>query len=115
MKLGHIELFCQNTSTTKQFFTNGLGFEIVVEQTGGFVWLQGGAIEILLRPNLEPQSVSHSYQAAHQALVIYTPNLSESRLRLEAAKIEFKGTDGSPECLTFQDPDGRWYQLVNHD
>lgn len=112
MRLGHIEHFCHDTAVTKRFFTEGLGFEIVVEQPGGFVWLQSGPIEILLRPNLQPQVPPNLYQDASQALVIYTSNLNEAKLNLEEAGIEFKGTDGSPTCLTFQDPDGRWYQLV---
>lgn len=114
MRLGHIELFCLDTAVTKRFFTDGLRFSLVVEQPGGFVWLQSGPIEILLRPNLRPQAPANSYQEASQALVIYTENLNEAKLNLEAAGIEFKGTDGSPTCLTFQDPDGRWYQLVDH-
>lgn len=114
MRLGHIELFCRNTLATQRFFIDGLGFEIVVEQPGGFVWLQSGSIEILLRPNLHEQSPIASYQQAHQALVIYADDLRAARARLESASIPILGTDGSPDCLTFQDPDGRWYQLVEH-
>lgn len=111
MRLGHIELFCLDTSVTKRFFVEGLGFEIVVEQPGGFVWLQGGPIEILLRPKLADQNQTASY---HQALVIYTNHLNEARAKLESAGLTILGTDGSDDCLTFQDPDGQWYQLVEH-
>ncbi len=114
MHLGHVELFCRDTAVTKRFFVEGLGFDVVVEQPGGFVWLQGGMIEILLRPNLQDLPAVPNYQSAHQALVVYTEDLGAAHRRLETAGISILGTDGSPDCLTFQDPDGRWYQLVEH-
>ena len=42
-------------------------------------------------------------------------DLEEAKKHFNSKGIEFKGTDGSPNCLTLTDDDGNWFQLVNKD
>jgi hypothetical protein len=44
---------------------------------------------------------------------MYTNDLEETVDAFKKKGLEFKGTDGSEKCLTFTDPDGHWFQLVN--
>ena len=114
MKFGHIELFVKDPEQSKTFYQDVLGFEVTVVQDDQFVWLKSGDVEILLRPG-QNESHAHDYAQAASGLVLYTSDVGAARTALEARGLEFKGTDGSDSCLTFTDPDGHWFQLVNPD
>ncbi|MDB5032829.1 MAG: glyoxalase [Chlorobi bacterium] len=112
MKLGHIELFAHDTAAAGRFYLDVLGFELVAAQDGGFIWLKLGDCEILLRPGAPPASAS-SYRTTAAGMVLYTDDLPGTTERLRERGLEFRGTDGSEDCLTFTDPDGNWFQLVD--
>lgn len=115
MQFGHLELFVSNMSISKHFYQEVLGFEVTDSQSENLVWLQSGPIEILLRQG-QPAQSSQKYEQAPQGIVLYTKNLTETKALLESQQLEFKGTVDSDKCLTFTDPDGNWFQLVNpHD
>lgn len=111
MRIGHIELFVSDPLKSKDFYTNVLGFELTTVQDERFVWLKCGEQEILLRPG-KPVVRADQYQAAAVGLVIYTDDVNAAATRLMDNDLQFRGTDGSDECLTFTDPDGNWFQLV---
>jgi len=112
MNIGHIEIFVQEIEKAKHFYENVLGFEFVVQQGDQFVWLKKGELEFLLRPGKNLHYVSE-YQKTSMAIVLYTDDLSKTKKDLEARGLVFKGFDGSENCLTFTDPDGNWFHLVN--
>ncbi|MCB0722185.1 MAG: VOC family protein [Ignavibacteriae bacterium] len=113
VKLGHIELFVKNPSESKKFYMDVLGFKLVeVQGDGNFVWLCSGESVFLLRPGKGAKR-GVDYQSSSSGLVIYTDDLPASKEQMESKGLEFKGTDGSENCLTFTDPDGNWFQLVN--
>lgn len=115
MQFGHLELFVSDVSIATHFYQKVLGFEITTIQSENLVWLQCSSLEILLRQGQPPQS-SQKYEQAPQGIVLYTKNLAETKALLESRQLEFKGTVDSEKCLTFTDPDGNWFQLVNpHD
>ena len=115
MQFGHLELFVSNMSKSKHFYQEVLGFEVTVSQSEKLVWLQSGPLEILLRQG-QPSQSSQKYEQAPQGIVLYTKNLAETKALLESRQLEFRGTVDSEKCLTFTDPDGNWFQLVNpHD
>jgi catechol 2,3-dioxygenase-like lactoylglutathione lyase family enzyme len=112
-KLGHIEIFVKNPSESKVFYTNVLGFDLVEEQgEGSFIWLRSGESLILLRSGIGTDK-GKDYPSASSGIVIYTDDLSKTKKDMESKGLIFKGTDGSENCLTFTDPDGNWFQLVN--
>lgn len=53
------------------------------------------------------------YKDSDVGFVFYTDDLEKTRKELISHGLEFKGTDGSDSCLTFTDPDGNWFQLVD--
>jgi catechol 2,3-dioxygenase-like lactoylglutathione lyase family enzyme len=112
MKPGHIEIFVKAPLESQKFYTDILGFKVEAVQHEKFVWLSSGELTILLRPG-ENRLNAESYQSANSAIVLYTDELEAAKSQLEAKGLVFKGTDGSPECLTFTDLDGNWFQLVN--
>lgn len=113
MKIGHIELFVRDPGISKKFYTETLGFKLVEEQgNGNFVWVSSGEIIILLRPGKSTDKAT-AYDSSASGIVIYTENLDETRKVLISRGLKFGGTDGSDRCLTFTDPDGHWFQLVN--
>ncbi|MCH7760617.1 VOC family protein [candidate division TA06 bacterium] len=112
MKLGHIEIFVKDPLKSKDFYGEVLGFEVTDVQDDKFVWLKYGSAEILLRPGKTSESPP-TYQDASTAIVFYTDNLDQSVDELKKRGLEFRGIDGSERCLTFTDPDGHWFQLVN--
>ena len=111
MRLGHLELFVRNPLQAKDFYTRALGFEVVVEQ-GEATWLRAGDLEILLRPGRKAPEPA-TYAEASTGHVLYTDDLEGAATRLRECGVEFGATDGSDRCLTFADPDGNWFQLVN--
>ena len=114
IKFGHIEIFSEDPLKAKDFYTDVLGFEVVEIQHGKFVWLKLAEILILIRPGENSLSVSE-YKFSNTGFVMYTNDLEKTKVELIKRGIQFKGTDGSESCLTFNDPDGNWFQLVNPD
>ena len=114
MKLGHIEIFVSDPLKAREFYQHILGFELVDVQGEQYAWFRKDQLEILLRPNRTAPGTP-TYQDAPSAIVLYTANLSESKRELESRGLEFHGTDGSPNCLTFRDLDGNWFQLAEND
>ena len=114
MKFGHIEIFVKNPLDATDFYSDLLGFEIIEIQDNKFVWLKSEDTVILLRPgNFSASSHITEYSKSNTGIVIYTDNLEKTSEQLKAKGLEFKGTDGGEKCLTFTDPDGNWFQLVN--
>src|SRR5947207_2148984 len=111
MTFGHIEFFVNDPLASREFYQDILGFELVAIQNDRFVWLKLGFVEILLRPGRG--DVSPSYAQASSTIVLYTADLDSTITLLTSRGLRFSGTDGSPKCPTFQDPDGHWFQLVN--
>jgi catechol 2,3-dioxygenase-like lactoylglutathione lyase family enzyme len=114
MRIGHIEIFVRDPLRARQFYEETLGFKVTTVQADQFVWLKSGDLELLLRP-AGAANRAETYQDASSALVLYTSDLSRTRKELESRGLVFKATDGSEDCLTFTDPDGNWFQLVEHE
>jgi catechol 2,3-dioxygenase-like lactoylglutathione lyase family enzyme len=112
LKLGHIEVFVTDPLRSKDFYVDVLGFGLEIIQQNKIVWLHSGAYTLLLRPGNKIQRGA-DYQSAEKAFVLYTDNLDETKTILAKKGLVFKGTDGSDRCLTFTDPDGNWFQLVD--
>lgn len=112
IRLGHVELFVANPLRSLEFYRDVLGFELVDVQEGRFVWVRCGVLELLLRPERRQRRPT-SYPSSGVALVLYTDDLDATTAELEKRGLSFRGTDGSDRCLTFSDPDGHWFQLVN--
>lgn len=116
--MGHIEVFVKDPMASKDFYCGVLGFELDTIQQDKFVWLRAGNYTILLRPAASHESTAGrggEYAAAEKGFVLYTNELESAKSELESKGLVFKGTDGSERCLTFTDPDGNWFQLVNPD
>jgi catechol 2,3-dioxygenase-like lactoylglutathione lyase family enzyme len=113
MKLGHIELFVRDPLASRDFYRDVLGFKVIAEQQGKFVWVALGDREILLRPGTVAAPVVARYQDAASAIVLYVDDVSAEAKRLRSRGLMFRGDDGSVDCPTFTDPDGHWFQLVN--
>lgn len=112
LSFGHIELFVKDPLSVKDFYTDILKFELEEIQQDKFVWLKKGSFTILLRPGNPPEAAPN-YQSARKAFVLYTNDLDKTGAELLERGLMFKGTDGSDRCLTFSDPEGNWFQLVN--
>lgn len=112
MKIGHIEIFASDPLKSKDFYVNVLGFEIIEIQHDKFIWLKSGENIFLLRPGINNLQVNE-YKFSNSGIVFYTNELEKTRRELINRGLEFRGTDGSDQCLTFTDPDGNWFQLVN--
>lgn len=114
MRLGHIEIFVRDPLASRNFYRDVLGFQVVVVQNERFVWLRSGEHELLLRPRSDSATDSADrYDHARLALVLYTDDLAASQQALLVAGVTFGAPDGPDCCLTFQDPDGHWIQLVD--
>ncbi len=111
MRLGHLELFCKDCRRTKDFYVSVLGCEEAEVQGGTYIWLRSDDAEILLRPG-KPPKPQPTYADSQAALVFYCQDIDELQARLQSSKVTSCGYDLSPECVTFQDPDGRWIQAV---
>ena len=113
MHIGHIELFVSDPVQARQFYEEVLGFEVTaVQGEGQFIWLKLGDTEILLRPGQESPFIS-AYDQATTGLVLYSNNADQTARELSRRGLTFRGSDGDDGCLTFTDPDGHWFQLVN--
>jgi len=112
MKFGHIEMFVKDPLRSKDFYEKILGFELIEVQGDKFVWLKLGENLFLLRPGEYDLKVNE-YKDSNSGFVLYTDDIEMTRKELTSRGLEFKGTDGSDVCLTFTDPDGNWFQLVD--
>jgi catechol 2,3-dioxygenase-like lactoylglutathione lyase family enzyme len=112
MTLGHIELFVNDPMRSIEFYSKALGMDVTATQKSQFVWLRMGEIEILLRPGTNPPHAP-DYQHTAVALVFYTDDLINTANLLRSRGVQFFVSDGSEKCLTFSDPDGNWFQLLN--
>ena len=113
LRFGHTEIFVSNPMKSKEFYENILGFEVEVVQHGGrVVWMKNQGVSFLLRSNRDTAEAK-TYQNASMALVLYTDDLPGAVADLKNKGLEFKGFDGPETCLTFCDPDGNWFQLVD--
>lgn len=110
MNFGHLELFCRDTAETAAFYVRAFEFEETVKQPGGYIWLQSGAAEVLLRPG-DPGPALETYAQSSLAVVLYCNDLKAKLAELNSLGIAPAGNDGVG-CPTFRDPDGRWVQLV---
>lgn len=112
MKFGHLEIFTIDPQKSKHFYQDVLGFELTVDQGGGYYWLQRGQVEILLRPGNPPQAADR-YESAPTGIVLYADDLEATMQELQQRGLVFRGTVDSDKCFTFTDPDGNWFQLVD--
>lgn len=113
MRFGHIELFVRDPESARKWYELTLGAEFSEEQADGMIqWLKIGKLEILLRPG-QPGDSPEIYKHARSAIVLYTDDLDATVAALKARGLSFEGDDG-PGCPTFRDPDGNWFQLVEH-
>ncbi len=112
LKIGHIEIFIKDPNVSKSFYKDILGFEQIEIQSDVYIWLRSQDVTILLRPG-NPTGMAVNYQSSEKGIVLYTNDLNKTSEELKSRGLEFKGTDGSDKCLTFTDPDGNWFQLVN--
>lgn len=113
MRIGHIEVFVKDALASLPFYRDVLGMEVVAVQREQFVWLESGGVEVLLRPGTPGDRGDHYNQTA-SAFVLYTDDLAATVETLRSRGLVFRGTDGSPDCLTFTGPDGEWFQLVEN-
>ncbi len=114
IRFGHTEIFVKEPLISKDFYENILGFDLVEVQSEKFVWLKLGENLFLLRPGKNDLHADE-YIKSNSGFVLYTDNLDKTKNDFISRGLEFKGTDGSENCLTFTDPDGNWFQLVNPD
>jgi catechol 2,3-dioxygenase-like lactoylglutathione lyase family enzyme len=112
MRVGHIELFVSDPLASKTFYEDVLGGEVVAVQGDRFVWMKFGEVELLLRPG-SPGPEAAAYGEGRAGVVLYTDDLAARVAELKARGLAFRGTDGSDDCLTFTDPDGHWFMLVD--
>lgn len=112
LKFGHTEILVNDPVKSKEFYEEILCFELVEVQNEKFIWLKSGENLFLLRPGKNDLQVNE-YRNSNTGLVLYTDDLNKTKKDLIIRGLEFRGTDGSDECLTFTDPDGNWFQLVN--
>jgi catechol 2,3-dioxygenase-like lactoylglutathione lyase family enzyme len=109
---GHIELFVNDPLASLKFYKDILEFEVLAIQHTNYVWINKDTVEILLRPGSNTDE-SPTYSKARFGLVFYTDNLEKTAKELAARGVVFCGTVDTEKCLTFKDPDGNWFQLVN--
>ncbi len=112
MRVGHVELFVAYPMASKAFYVDVLGGEVVAVQQETFVWIRLGDVELLLRPGAAQEPTS-AYGDTGSGLVLYTDDLPGKVRELRARGLSFRGVDGSDDCLTFSDPDGHWFMLVD--
>jgi len=109
-RIGHLEVFVQDPVASRDWYVHVLGAKFVADQ-GLAQWVALGVVEILLRPG--SGSVAGAYRATSVAPVLYLSDLDGFRERLESNGVAVTHGDDD-ECLTFQDPDGHWYQATAH-
>ena len=114
MRIGHIELFVADERQAVVFYRDVLGFSVVA-QAPGLAWVALDGTEILLRRREGPPLAAAGYDDATHGIVLYTDDLDGARATLEARGLAFRGWADNPNCPTFTDLDGNWFQLVDPD
>jgi catechol 2,3-dioxygenase-like lactoylglutathione lyase family enzyme len=109
-RIGHIEVFVQDPVASRDWYVSVLGAKLVADQ-GQAQWVALGVVEVLLRPG--KGSTASAYRATSVAPVLYLSDLDAFHERLESFGVVVSHGD-EDECLTFQDPDGHWYQATTH-
>jgi catechol 2,3-dioxygenase-like lactoylglutathione lyase family enzyme len=94
------------------FYRDVLGCEVVSIIRNEIAWLKLGEVEVVLRSGKNHSDAS-SYAHSSRGIVLYCDDLDAKLRDLRSRGLEIRGTDGSPRCPTFTDPDGHWFQLVN--
>lgn len=113
MKAGHLEIFVRDPQASVMFYRDVLGFSVETEQADGkYIWMKKDTMEILIRPG-KVKDAAACYQDANIGMVFYAPEFEKTVNQLKSRGLMFLGTDGSDRCLTFSDPDGNWFQLVD--
>lgn len=112
MRFGHTEIFVSDPIRSMHLYVSVLGFELVENQGNQYIWLVNNGSLFLLRPHRDADTGA-TYQQTPSAIVLYSSDIEADRARLEAGGIFIQGYDGTPECLTFMDFDGNWFQLAN--
>ena len=112
MKIGHLELFVTDPMRSLSFYRDLLGFEVVQINPQQIAWLKLGDVEVVLRAGTNAPDAA-SYAKSAVGIVLYCDDLDAKIAQLKSRGLEIRGTDGSPRCPTFTDPDGHWFQLVN--
>ena len=85
---------------------------MITLQDGGFTWLAFGGVTLLLRPGRTAEK-AQSYGASSFAPVLYTNDLEGTAKLLTEQGVLFGEPDGTDRCMTFRDPDGNWFKLVD--
>lgn len=111
MRFGHIEMVVSDLSRSARFYRDVLGFEEVQAQEPEFLRLCG-ELEILLRSGRPPAAAAWN-EGTGAGTVFYTSRPARAAARLVARGLAFRGPLDSEKCLTFSDPDGNWFQLVD--
>lgn len=114
VRVGHIELFVTDVANSLTFYRDVIGFTAAADQSPGLAWLEKSGLEILLRSGGQAAQIMH-YQDAPAGIVLYTEDLQAAARQLISLGLTFRGTVDTEKCLTFTDPDGHWFQLVNPD
>ncbi|MBS1517150.1 MAG: VOC family protein [Bacteroidetes bacterium] len=114
MKIGHLEIFVKDPIASKDFYEKILGFTVTEIQHDKFVWMNLDDTQILLRPGKNDLRTDE-YNNSNIGIVLYTDDVDRKKSELENRGLVFSGFDGSESCLTFKDPDGNWFQLVDPD
>ena len=103
VKLGHIELPCEDPKRTADFYCERLGFELEAVQGDRFFWLTRDQFSFLIRPRSAPD---HRHN-----IVFYSGEADEAARTLKEAGIDVVlGTD---HCHHFKDLDGHPLQIVD--
>ena len=98
MGFGHLEIFAADPERSRDFYERVLGFEPTAVQPGGFLWLEKGGLEILIRPGRPPASAP-CYEGCGVGLVLYTSRLGATLDELRARGLEIRGTVDSDRCF----------------
>ena len=108
IKIGHIEVFCEDVKRARDWYVGKLGAKATSDQ-GEFQWIEIGGIELLLRPG--KRAPEGGYGDSAMAIVLYVEDVEAFKTELQSKGVEVTHGDND-ECLTFQDPDGHWIQAV---
>src|SRR5688500_10914717 len=95
------------------FYRDVLGFEVVQIIRNEIAWLKHGDVEVVLRQGKGNSASPAAYAQSSHGIVLYCDDLDAALAILKSRGLEIRGTDGSPRCPTFTDPDGHWFQLVD--
>lgn len=112
MRMGHLELFVSDMDAAITFYKTMLGCEVIARNGTEYTWIRFGDVELLLRSGWN-MFQAPEYTQAPMGIVLYTRDIQGEAQQLADRGVVFKGYDGSEHCLTFTDPDGNWFQLVN--